>query len=352
MKHDRIIQAVRDIVYGFKPENDISEILYRHNCFYLLSSLKDENMYHNQGKMVIARNHITIRDRYQACQKIFLELGETAYAVIKGAVLSHMAYGGVSIRNSSDIDILISKADAQLVSKILLENGFVQGRVTDDKIIPFTRQEILYHLALTHQTAPFIKKTSSVFCPFVNVDINTDIFWGESNIKADMRVLLSRTTDFDIFGIPIKKLSPVMEFISLCMHHYKDMNSIYLLSRESLRLSLFCDLYFYLINNSHSLDIPLLQQTCNKLKVTEYVYYCVHYTNLVFEDDRLQAYLEATRSDRGEELLNMFGLNDTERRTWGIEFFDRLFDESFPKRYRDILSDGDMKKIQLNQEQM
>lgn len=61
------------------------------------------------------------------------------------------------------------------------KNNFIQGRIVGNNIFPLSREEIMFQTLMTHQTAPYIKKTSNVFCPFVNVDINTDIVWGKVN---------------------------------------------------------------------------------------------------------------------------------------------------------------------------
>ena len=40
-----ILNAVRALAQGKQPAADISDILYEHGCFYLLSMLKAENRY-------------------------------------------------------------------------------------------------------------------------------------------------------------------------------------------------------------------------------------------------------------------------------------------------------------------
>ena len=347
-QYEDIISSVRLLAKGGKPKTDISSLLYEHKCFYLLS--KTDKAHEYKAEMMM--NQICISERYKVCRSIFeaFEANEIPYAVIKGAVLSKSAYGAVNLRKSGDIDLLISRKNIDTVKKIMLDDGFVQGRVTDNGIEPFSRRELLFQSAASHQAAPFIKKGLNPLCPYVNVDINMDIFWGESERKADMDLLLTYTENEEICGSRIRKLTAEMEFISLCLHHYKDMNSIYLLSQGSLKLFLFCDIYFYLRNNK--LDRNRLQALCEKLAVSEYVYYCVFYANEIFQDDLLNGYLTALDTEKARETLNTFGLAEDEIKTWNIGFFERLFMDFPNDAFYSLLTEKDLEKISVNRDLM
>ena len=271
-QYEKIFESIRALANDESPAFDISRLLYEHNCSYLLSKHPSSHAYTEQLQADATLNRICIRERYRQCHPIFvaLESGGIPYAVIKGAVLLQAAYGDAAARRSGDIDLLVNRRDIDEVKRFLLDSGFVQGRVTGEGIVPFTRRELLFQTAMSHQTAPFIKQTSNPLCPYVNVDVNLDILWGESEIKADMDFVLSETEPVDVCGNPVRKLPGEMEFIALCLHHYKDMNSLYLLSQGSLKLSLFCDLYFYLRRNK--LDIVRLKTVCDQLKVRDYAF--------------------------------------------------------------------------------
>ena len=345
-----IIQTIRDIVNNKTPQTDISELLQEHGCMYLLSLF--DNGINQKVKLSMILNTVVIRERYNACNNVFkvLESESIPYAVIKGAVLSKQAYGNINYKQSGDTDILIAPDNLNKIKKILKDEAFIQGRVIEDKIVPFTRQELIYQSTFSHQTAPFVKKTDSKICPFINVDINTDIMWGESGVKSDMSFFLNETENIDIQGVTVKKLLPVKEFISLCLHHYKDMNSIYLLSNGSLRLSLFCEIYYYLKNNN--LSAYELKQLSEKLKVRDYIYYCICLTNEIFDDPQLLPYLNVLKTDSAQKLINFFGLDDTERKEWNMPFFDRLFSSDFGNNFDKLLTDKDRKKIRINHEMM
>lgn len=345
MNFDEILKNIRLLSNGQKPAQDISGLLKKHNCSYLLTRCKPE------AELEIL-NKICVNERYKACKNIFedFEKHNVPYAVIKGAVLSKMAYGDAYCRKSGDIDLLLCRDQIDTVKEIMLGNGFVQGRVTDNGVAPFSRKELLFQTAMSHQAAPFIKKTSNPVCPYVNVDVNLDIYWGESNIQSDMQYVLDHTELTEIGNVVVRKLTPEMEFVALCLHHYKDANSIYLLWQGSLKLSLFCDVYFYL--KHIKLDLRTLKEICSQLCAADYVYYCVFYADAIFNDNLLAPYLESLETDTAKNILNTFGLTKEERKKWDICFISRLFSDELREYLKTILRPEDMNKIKINMDLM
>ena len=348
MNTSEILESIRNLQNGEQPKTDISEILYRHRCFYLLSMLKD-NPYKERLAAESALNRIAIKERYKLCKALFESLN-IPYAVIKGAVLSSSAYNDPYLRISGDLDILIRRQDADKLKEVMLSQNFVQGRATDNGIIPFTRREILFQTTMTHQTAPYIKKTSNPLCPYINVDVNMDILWGESDQKSDMEFVLSHIEKTTLFDVNFFKLSAEMEFISLCLHHYKDMNSLYLLTSRGLRLDLFCDIYFYIINTRPNPKI--IKEFCKKLKVGQYVYSCIYQAHQIFDSPILHEYLYELDSEKDTLLLDSFGLNQKEKKLWHISLPERIFHTNISEYVYSLLNDEERNKIQINSQYM
>ena len=341
---EQIIEAIRTCVRGQEPKVDISDVLRAHRCDALLK--KQKNSLETVEQIV---NRVAIKERYSAC-KYFFENITCPYAVIKGAVLSSAVYNDPVLRVSGDIDILIHRRDADEAKRLLRACGFIQGRVTEKGVVPFTRKEILYQTAMSHQMAPFIKETSNKLCPYVNLDVNTDVLWGECEQFVDIdEVLLHRKREM-LFDVNIYKLLPEMEFVVLCLHHYKDMNSIYLLSKGSLRLGLFCDIYFYLRNLRPS--ALRIAELSHRLGVGKYVFVCLAHTLEIFNDSVLEPYINVLQNERDELLLKTFGLSREERKNWGIPLFERLFHPNLPQYMQELLTDADRKKILINEENM
>jgi len=340
MSKETLFNNIRRLAVGEAVEDEVTvRFLEAQGCYYLLSRIPSY-----KGEMTFAVNGAAAKTRYKACEGVFADLQNIPYAVIKGAVLSGEIYGSPKYRMSGDIDLLIAPEDADRVKAILTDHGFVQGRVENDNIVPYSRQELIYQRTFTHQTAAFVKPTGVKLCPFVNVDVNLDIFWGESSRKADMRAFLSHTEPYTVCGVEIRKLRPVHEFISLCMHHYKDCNSLYLLADRGVKLSLFCDLYYYLINVRP--DVDELTKACETLGVGDYVAYCIHHTRRLFGG------LNEYQLDADGAAYNCFGLTEEEYKHMEFGVSDMVLDEGLRKRLIDTFSEQDWKKIEANRKYM
>ena len=182
------------------------------------------------------------------------------------------------------------------------------------------------------------------------VILNTKIFWGESNQRINMDDFLTNCDNIKIFNVTTKRLSPVYEFISLCMHHYKDLNSIYLLWERGVNLSLFCDIYYYIINVIP--NIIELKSVSDELGISDYVYYCLYHTNVIFDDSRFQEYISTFETQSGNNILNRIGLTEHEYKflPYGITHY--LFDNNFKEALASHLSPKDIRKIEINKQYM
>lgn len=64
------------------------------------------------------------------------------YALLKGAYLATKVYD-IGDRTSNDIDIFLHASNLTECQQLLKNNGFIQGNVINDEIVPATRREIL-----------------------------------------------------------------------------------------------------------------------------------------------------------------------------------------------------------------
>ena len=138
-----------------------------------------------------------------------------------------------------------------------------------------------------------------------------------------------------------------MEFVALCLHHYKDLHSLYLLTGGSLHLGLYCDLYFYLKHVQPQGDV--LQALCRQFPVGQYLYACVHETHLIFDDAITATYLSLLEEWKNASLIDTFGLSDAERRPWNMTLPERLFHPDLPLYVSSLLNEQEQEKVRLNQ---
>lgn len=350
MNYTETIDKLRRLARGEDCcDDELFTLLSSQGCHYLISKSKS---YASKQSATLAVNAIVQKKRYQVCKDVtdLLEAESIPYAHIKGAALSHRIYSNPAYRLSGDIDLLVPPEYSDQAKSALQRAGFIQGKLANGKIIPYTRKELIYQKSFSHQLAAFMKSIGDKFCPFVNIDVNLGIIWGESHLKIDMTEFVSHTEPIELYGVKLYRLQPVCEFISLCTHHYKDMNSIYLLCDRGLSLAEYCDIYFYLVNASP--DAGELADVAKQYHLSEYIYYCIYYANELFEDERLSEYLDKLYSERARELLNSYGLYDSEHCEWEIPFYERLFDVRFRDKFALTLSDEQMRKVRINREFM
>ncbi len=277
---------------------------------------------------------------YSRCSGMLNQLGngDIPYALIKGEPLSIMAYERSGLRQYQDIDILVSRDNLEVVESILQKIGFCQCSNRISRALP---------LLSSHQLQKYAIKVGNL--P-ITIDINYDIFWGEYEEKrVDIEEFLSDTVDMEIYGVKVKTLPPLKTMVQLILHHYKDMNSIFLLAtRNSIKYEMFKDVYYLLKNNFEEISIEKLYRISSEYEIIPYVFYVLYYTSQVFEDEILKKYIEAFRTPEGERLLNLYGLCEKERKEWKVDFNTRLEADNLLPLIEADLTDRDRRKIEIN----
>lgn len=264
------------------------------------------------------------------------------YAIIKGEALSLQAYGATGKRISSDIDILIPVTRLTEFNNILVSHGF-QGR-------ELSRADKILLVSSSHQTLPYTLSMPKPW-PELLLDVNHDIFWGEYKGKRiDIADFLADVIEINIYGVTVKTLPPLKAFIQLVLHHYKDMNSIYLLAiNNRIKMEMFADVYHLLKNNLEDIPLEQLFLISKDLEIVDYVYYILFYTGQVFRDKDVQRYIDAFKTKEGTELLNCYGLNKKERKQWNCDFETRLCSKNLLGIIENDLTEKDWEKIAINQ---
>lgn len=278
--------------------------------------------------------------RFKYLCDFFCDIKTYPYAIVKGEALSMLAYKQPSARHLGDIDILSASKNLNALTDILKKLRFSP--------ITSSREEHVMMLSTSHQIKPWIRDIS----PWgkIEVDLNFDIFWGEYECKRiDIEEFLSDTTEMEIYGVKVKTLPPIKAMIQLVLHHYKDMNSLFLLAtRKSIRYDMFKDVYYLLKNNLDAIPLNKLYALSSEYGIIPYVFYVLYYTGQVFDDDVLKQYIEAFRTPEGDALLNCYGLCKKERHEWKFDIKTRLDSDHLYELIKDDLTERDREKIAIN----
>ena len=127
------------------------------------------------------------------------------------------------------------------------------------------------------------------------------------------------------------------------------MNSIYLIAiGDSIKYSMFKDVYYLLKNNQSDISLKNLYDISFEYQIIPYVFYVLYYTFKVFNDKILEVYINAFRTEQGDELLNCYGLTEKERKVWNIDFTTRLEKENIYEYIKNDLTEEDLEKIKIN----
>ncbi len=277
--------------------------------------------------------------RFKKMKNVFFKMMDVPYAVIKGDVLSILAYGKEGERVYNDIDILIEKENVDLLINILKEEGFFCKPVT-------MKKRVL--LSFSHQTETF-------YCDFMGirviVDVNTSIYWGEyEGNRISMSDFLSETENMTCYGVTFKTLSPIKLFVQLCLHSYKDYNSIYLLwERNILNKQCLQDIY-NIVCVKKQIDINELKLVAKECYSEKYVCVMLIYTYSYYMDEKLLPYIKSVMCDDVIELIKKYGLSHNEKKYWKCSIVKRLLADNIREIIVDQLNDRDYMKIKINKD--
>lgn len=289
---------------------------------------------------------IISRVNYQELSVFWEVINEIPYAVIKGEPLSLLAYNKFGFRGLGDVDILIDRKSIPKMKKILKACGF-EAISRDEKKTNFSR---VFCLASSHQMVPYVKELQSKKGCHVELDINFDLFWGEySGKRIDVNQFLEDASEMEIYGHKLQTLPPIKALLQVCLHHYKEMNSIYhLVKHNTINLPMFQDVYYLIKNNLDTITVSTIYHLSNEYKITPYVFYVIYYTQLIFKDPCLNQFLEALKTEEGEKLLDYYGLTEQERKKWQTDFFTRLKTDKKLNLIKNNLTEADIHKLRIN----
>ncbi len=285
---------------------------------------------------------ILTRIRYSEVARIISCIGDMPYAVLKGEPLSKLCYGSECMRETSDVDFLIMKKDIAVFEELLEGCGFSPVKKVSETE---KRRNRLVCLTGSHQISSYSK---TVFNIPVLIDINFDVYWGEYNGKRiPVKEFLANTVETEVCGIRLKTLSPVYAFIQLVLHHYREMNSVYhLLSHKTIVAQKIDDIQLLYTKLYDIGDLNELYRVADKYDLGKYIFYMLYWSSAVNSSDILSMGVERYHSKEGESLLDTYGLSDRERKTWTVEFTERLNSDKIPVIIRSQLTSSDLKKYE------
>lgn len=297
---------------------------------------------------LLRKKSINVLDKnqklYLSLQHVFKELSNYPYAVIKGEALSILAYGEAGYRASHDVDLLTCKTTLPHICRVLYNNGFTQRIPSRGGWRELTRMEEAMY-ANSHEIPPFRKFEKSIG-EIIEIDVNFNVIWGESWEKSfDIEDWLHRCIDMWVYGVRIRSLAADDAFVQMCLHHYREMNSIYTMRlKNPISVAMFQDIYMFYVTNYQTRP-EYLRRLAEHYHIMPYLYYLLYYVSLIFKDESLWGQLCKFYCKEGENLLDSYGLSKREKKKWKVDFFTRLNHPDIFRLIENDLTANDFEKI-------
>lgn len=309
------------------PKNEkVLRLAYQHGIGLIIGSIMQLD---RKERLV---NHILAQKNVKRYYENFihfnpvsqeLEKDNIKYIITKGVYIAKKAYLDEGYRSSEDLDVIIKREDYSKVKEFLLLHGYKQAIYDQERkeIVEFSRQQELFYLSFTQQSAPFLKITGNDLVPVVNIDLNFSIYW-DKNQEWNIDKLINNAQVFKYKGYKVKTFQDEYMLLHMCLHAYYDLNSVYVLYKSySYRLKYFADIYGFVQHVKISWE--KFQNICIVYKVEKYIMYILFYTARIFHDKTLLSNMDLEIPS--DFFLNSFGLANEGEYVWRENFMERLF---------------------------
>ena len=277
-------------VLGFLSSNRISGLFYKRckSLGILLPNKVDKILYEEYQKQ---RRKVNLLRSYIKEISTSLISKDIKHIFLKGSIFSNsnceLSIYSDGERSSNDVDILVKSDDITKVSSVLKELGFIQGYYDkeNNKIIPFSRLEIINRRMNRGEVASFVKFTNDLEFPFVEVDINFSLgntpneYIDLLDYMIEKRVLYNK--EFNIYGANIN-----LFFIHLIIHEYKELTLYFMVKRcKDLDLYKIADIYYLLKNNLF--NINKLKELADKFGINIELGTVINIVGKLFKDEEI-----------------------------------------------------------------
>jgi len=319
-------------------------------CEYIQLNQEDQK----KADLLEKVNLLKQKALYKELGGLFHELNQRTipYVHIKGITLAIAAYWKPGYRSFNDIDLLIDKRDRKVLTEILQQHGFNQEKLTvDHNMVSYSNLDKMYYIVNTHQLAPFIKKTSNPLCPYISIDLNFSLLWGEEkNRKIDITSFIEDRVPFTFYGSEFYILNPEKNLLQICLHAYKDLNSIFIMSvKNPYTIKTFHEIYLFIKNTVIDWNSFILLVKQNGL--ANFIYTIFYYLSELFEDRDIVC-IAARIKPEDSETIHTFGLTEEEKYFWNIDIKDRLCCENLSDKVQSQLTEKHRKKLLHNHEHL
>ena len=111
---------------------------------------------------------------------------------------------------------------------------------------------------------------------------------------------------------------------------------------------MFKDVFNLLMNNLDTISINRLLEISENYSIVPYVYYILYHTGMIYDNTTLRKYISSFKTPEGTALLNCYGLNESERHEWKVDFMTRYKSNNLYSLIEKDLTEKDIASNAIN----
>lgn len=266
-----------------------------------LSKLVSEAMQVNRVK-----NDIKFAEMERICRKF--EENDIKIVPVKGSYLIDNLYCNRSIRETNDIDALISKKDISKIDQIMKELGY-SNKKYNDKLKKFenrsTTEKILYKTKM-YNLLPYVKVINSP----VNMKIIFDFSHAlDFTLNSDV---VQEMLDVSYMDNNIRRLLSEHYLIHMCCHHYREASHVeWIKIGKDLNLIKFCDVREFILKKMDKESLQKAVTFAKKHNLEKPLFFVLFFLDTIYSDGYEKELMEKL-DIKNKEFVYMFGDNGDE----------------------------------------
>lgn len=262
------------------------------------------------------------------------------YSLLKGIVLSQVAYGDLGSRDFKDNDMLIHSSQIDEAVAVMKQKGYVQGMINHktNSVTPLPRREIMIRSMISHEVIPLIKYIEdSPFLEYHALDLqfSLDLMTSRRTDTA-VRQMLERSQNIDIAGQKVRTLEWEDLLLFMLIHLSREATSeMDVMAYKDVLLYKFMDIHRFLNSPQVNLDWNKFLQQAQDLNFQKEVFYALYHTRVLYGEAGPEGFLEALDIEDQEFINHVYHYNSDEIAIrWENSFSERLFDMNRPSKVR------------------
>lgn len=300
-------------------ELDWGELLYqavRHNLLPLLSYTLQNNKISEKvpngvlrmlGQSLLFNRH-TLQLGYGEIASITkaFEAESIPFVVTKGYVFDSLLYQSVGIRQTNDIDLILSPKDKFKAAEILKKLGYQPGHFDHktEEVVEANEQIKKFFHVVAEYSPEFVKKLHDPVIQAFYVDMNFSLTWLNSSYRIPVEQALKSAIRIEIPGYDVTMpiLSPDYQIIYTALHLFKEawVESFGIKDGNDVNLTKFMDMYFLLSDQFDKIELANFLALLTEHQLLKPVQWVIVHTQRVF----------------GCSFLEKWGIHEPVSETW------------------------------------